>query len=87
MGGGPAHTLALDHGLRPLFASLGATVVPSGVYGTGEQFVDGRPTAGLAQATDRAVREALVLAAAYMEGGSSGPTGGISPSTDLIPDR
>jgi len=61
-GHGPAHSLALDHGLRPLFASLGATTVPSGVYGTNEQFVDGAPGASLAQATDRAVREALLLA-------------------------
>ncbi len=61
-GHGPAHALALDHGLRPLFASLGATIVPSGVYGTTEQFVDGTPNATLAQATDRAVREALLLA-------------------------
>ena len=61
-GHGPAHSLALDHGLRPLFASLGATIVASGVYGTNEQFTDGAPGASLAQATDRAVREALLLA-------------------------
>src|SRR5207247_3401169 len=29
-GGGPGHQLALDHGLAPLFASLGGVVVPSG---------------------------------------------------------
>ena len=61
-GHGAGHTLALDHGLRPLFASLGATVVPSGVYGTNDQFQDGGPTGSLAEAADRAVREALLLA-------------------------
>lgn len=63
-GHGQAHSLVVDHGLRPLFASLGATVVPSGVYGTGEQFADGGPGPDLARAIDRAVREAIGLAAA-----------------------
>ena len=37
-GGSPAHALAVDHGLRPLFASLGATVVSTGAYGHDKQF-------------------------------------------------
>jgi FMN reductase len=59
-----AHALAVDHGLRPLFASLGATVVAAGVYGTSSQFQDGKPGAELLQAVDRAVREAWGLAGA-----------------------
>ena len=59
-----AHALSLDHGMRPLFASLGAVVVASGVYATGTQFQDGRPGPELLQAVDRAVREALALAGA-----------------------
>jgi FMN reductase len=59
-----AHSLAVDHGMRPLFASLGATVVASGVYATSGQFQDGKPGAELLQAVDRAVREALALAGA-----------------------
>ena len=59
-----AHALAVDHGLRPLFASLGATVIAAGVYGTSAQFQDGKPAAELLQAVDRAVREAWALAGA-----------------------
>jgi FMN reductase len=57
-----AHALAVDHGLRPLFASLGATVIAAGVYGTSAQFEDGKPGAELLRAVDRAVREAWALA-------------------------
>ena len=52
------HALAIDHGLRPLFASLGATVVASGVYATPDQFQDGVPGTELRQALERAVQEA-----------------------------
>jgi len=63
-----AHSLAVDHGLRPLFASLGATVVASAVYATSEQFQDGQPGPELLQSLDRAVREAIALAAATRPG-------------------
>ena len=59
-----AHALSLDHGMRPLFASLGATVVASGVYATSDQFQDGKPQPELLQAVERAAREALALAGA-----------------------
>ncbi len=59
-----AHALSLDHGMRPLFASLGATVVAGGVYAISAQFQDGRPSAELLGAVDRAVGEALTLAGA-----------------------
>lgn len=62
-----AHALAVDHGLRPLFASLGATVVAAGVYGTSAQFQDGKPGTELLQAVDRAVREAWALAEAVTD--------------------
>lgn len=61
-GHGAAHALAVDHGLRPLFASLGATVVAAGVYGTSAQFQDGKPGSELLEALERAVREAWTLA-------------------------
>jgi len=67
-GHGAAHSLAVDHGLRPLFASLGATVVANGVYATSAQFPDGRPGAELLGAVDRAVHEALALATAGLPG-------------------
>ncbi|HKE89454.1 MAG TPA: NAD(P)H-dependent oxidoreductase [Gemmatimonadales bacterium] len=52
------HALAIDHGLRPLFVSLGATVVAAGVYATPDQFQDGVPGPELRQAVERAVQEA-----------------------------
>src|SRR5437764_15286146 len=63
-GHGVAHSLAVDHGLRPLFASVGATVVAHGGDATGEQLSNGPPTARLRAALDRAVREAVALASA-----------------------
>lgn len=65
-GGSPAHLLALDHSFRPLFASLGATVVASGVYGYDAQFRNG-PEAGLLERVDRAVEEAVHLVRAGTE--------------------
>jgi FMN reductase len=59
-GGSLAHQLALEHGFRPLFASLGATVVPGGVYGCDAQFKQG-PEPALVDRVDRAVDEALML--------------------------
>ena len=62
-GGGPSHQLALDHGLRPLLASVGALVIAAGVYGTDAQFTDGAPQAALIEQVERAALEALTLAA------------------------
>jgi FMN reductase len=61
-GGSAAHLLAVDHGLRPLLASLGAVTVATGIYGTDAQFPDGGPTAPLLERVDRAAVEALTLA-------------------------
>jgi len=63
-GGGLAHLLAIDHGVRPLVASLGAVVVSAGVYGTDLQFHDGVPEPELLARVDRAVEEAVSLARA-----------------------
>ena len=65
-GGGPAHLLAIDHGLRPLLTSLGATVVAAGVYATPHGFVDGVPGAALLERIDRALTEAVTLTAALV---------------------
>src|SRR5215831_7280072 len=61
-GGSPSHQLAIDHGLRPLLASLGAVVVATGVYASPEQFLDGTPDRPLLERLERAVAEALALA-------------------------
>lgn len=63
-GGAPGHQLVIDHALRPLLASVGATAVPTGVYGTDAQFEGQTPAAPLLGRLDRAVNEALALAAA-----------------------
>ena len=57
-GASPDHRLALDHGFRPLFASVGAAVVANGVYAWGAQFTPA-PEAGLAALVDRAIDEAV----------------------------
>jgi len=61
-GGGPAHLLAVDHGLRPLLASVGALVVATGVYGTDAQFRAGVPEPALLERIERAASEAASLA-------------------------
>jgi len=61
-GSGPAHLLAVDHGLRPLLASVGALVVATGVYGTDTQFRNGVPDAALVERIERAALEAAALA-------------------------
>lgn len=62
-GGGPSHLLAVDHGLRPLLASVGALVVATGVYGTDAQFKNGVPEPVLVERIERATLEATALAA------------------------
>ena len=62
-GGGPAHLLAVDHGLRPLLASVGALVVSAGVYGTDAQVRAGVPDPDLVNRIERAALEAASLAA------------------------
>lgn len=63
-GGGPAHQLALDHGFRPLFASLGATVV-NGLYAHDAQFKN--DPAALQVRVRAAADEAIALARASSE--------------------
>jgi len=58
-GAGPAHGLVVDHGLRPLLASVGALVVATGIYGTDGQFGPDGPEPALLARVDRAVAEAL----------------------------
>jgi len=61
-GAGPEHALAVDHGLRPLFASLGARTVAAAIYATDAQFPNGDPEPAVLAAVARAAREALALA-------------------------
>lgn len=61
-GGGPSHFLAIDLGLRPLLASLGAVVIPGGIYATDSQFTNGTPQNDLVVRIERAVLAAASLA-------------------------
>lgn len=61
-GGGPTHFLAIDHGLRPLFASVGALVAATGVYGVDAQFKSGVPEPALVERIERAALEAASIA-------------------------
>ena len=60
-GGSSAHQLVIDHGLRPLFASVGAVTTPTGVYGTDSAFENGVPHESLIARLDAAVAEAFTL--------------------------
>jgi FMN reductase len=60
-GGSPAHQLVIDHGLRPLFASVGAITTPTGVYGTDSAFENGVPNDSLIDRLNAAVAEAITL--------------------------
>jgi FMN reductase len=62
-GGSPAHQLVIDHGLRPLFASVGAVTTPTGIYGTDSGFDHGSPHPSLIARIDTAVSEAITLSA------------------------
>ena len=62
-GGSPAHQLVIDHGLRPLFASVGAVITPTAIYGTDSAFENGVPNQSLISRIDIAVSEAITLSA------------------------
>jgi FMN reductase len=55
----PTHYLSIDTGMRALVASLDGWSVPTAVYATGEDFLDGNvPTPALDQRLERALDEA-----------------------------
>jgi len=57
-GSSPAHLLALDHAFRPLFTSLGATVVGKAIYAQDANFkstADQTLLEGVARAADEAI--------------------------------
>jgi len=61
-GGTVRHSLALDHAMRPLFAYLGAAVVPTAVYAAAEDW--GSAEGELVPRIGRAGRELAAAAAA-----------------------
>jgi FMN reductase len=91
-GSGAGFLPSLQHPLQPLLASLGALVVPEGVFGTDDQFVNGSPAAALVASLDRATVSALALAGAMFPrvANASGPlhreTRVAARSTLKVPD-
>ena len=65
-GGGPAHLLMLDHGLRPLVASLGGLTTATTIYATSANFDGSEPNAALTEHLRGGVAEALALARALV---------------------
>ncbi|TGP68131.1 NAD(P)H-dependent oxidoreductase, partial [Mesorhizobium sp. M2D.F.Ca.ET.224.01.1.1] len=61
-GGSPYHGLVLEHQLRPLFGFFCSVTVPTGVYGTPDDFVDGEIVgAAIIERIARAATDAVSL--------------------------
>lgn len=68
-GYGADHHLSVDHGLRPLVASLGGWAVPTGIYATkADMGDDGAIADRVASAVDAAAFEAITLASLLASG-------------------
>jgi FMN reductase len=80
-GGTPRHSLALDHALRPLFAYLGAAVVPTAVFAAAEDWGE-RDTPGEPTLVDRIERAGAELAAWV---GGRERTAAVDPYADPTP--
>lgn len=62
-GGGDKHALVIEHQLRPLFGFFEAATVPTGIYASGADFIDGQPASpALLARIDRAVEQLTPLA-------------------------
>jgi FMN reductase len=61
-GGGDKHALVIEHQLRPLFGFFETATVPTGIYASGADFVDGEPASpALLSRIDRAVEQLAPL--------------------------
>jgi FMN reductase len=67
----PQHFLALDTGMRAVIASLSGWTVPTVVYATGEDFIDGRPGDDVVACLRRGLGEAGLLVEAIRSGAIS----------------
>jgi FMN reductase len=61
-GAGAGHRLAIDHGIRPLVASLGGLTAAAGIYATSDALEDGTPSEDLAREIAGAAAEVAALA-------------------------
>ncbi len=78
------HSLALEFAVRPLFAYLRATVVPTAVFAASDDFASAGPTGSLSVRVDRAARE---LAEAVVSDGrpAARRSGPVDPFADPTP--
>ena len=77
------HSLVLEFAVRPLFAYLGATVAPTGVFGATEDF--GSTASGaLADRVDRAARELAGLVVGRPSGDAPDPFDNPTPFAELL---
>ena len=85
-GGTARHSLALEHGFRPLFAYLGAAVIPTAVYAASEDWGDGAtdPDDGLVERIDRAARELAAAVAARRAPRPADPYADPTPFEELL---
>jgi len=82
-GGSPAHLLVIDHGLRPLFSSVGAITTPTGVYGTDSAFENGVPHHSLVARIEQAATEAVTLSE-RVHSAHSAHSAAAGPSSSLV---
>ncbi|GAB3494374.1 FMN reductase [Nocardiopsis coralliicola] len=84
-GGSPRHSLALEHALRPMFAYLRATVVPTSVYAASEDWGTGDTAhSALTERIERAAGEFAELVAARTGGPADDPFAEPVPFEQLL---
>jgi len=87
-GGTARHSLALEHALRPLFAYLGAAVVPTAVFAAAEDWGAGDAAEeSLADRIERAARELATSILAREVQSSADPFEEPTPFEDLLARR
>ncbi len=84
-GGTARHSLALEHALRPLFAYLGASVVPTAVFAASEDWGEGDATEdSLADRIERAARELAMAIMSREPPASADPFEEPTPFEELL---
>jgi FMN reductase len=60
-GGGDRHSLVVEHQLRPLFAFFEAFILPTAIYASSRDFVDGNPSSAIVGRVNQVLAEASIL--------------------------
>ena len=83
--GSARHSLALEHALRPLFAYLRATVVPTAVFAASEDWAGASGAGrGLAERIDRAAGELADLVVGRLPAAPADPFADPTPFEELL---